>query len=106
MTAPAPGSQITWDWIVLEREGLRGGWIFAHHVAAELCGGHCGKVGGTGVVFAAADDGHAAQLALNECQNFVVCLLEWMYLCGSSRAWAGSSYRPCPRSLSWKCSPS
>lgn len=76
MTAPAPGSQITWDWMVLEREGTRGGWIVAHHVAAELCGSHCGKVGGTRVVFAAADDGHAAQLTLNECQKFVV------WLCG------------------------
>jgi hypothetical protein len=34
-----------------------------YHVAAELCRGHGGEVGGACVVFAAADDAYAAELA-------------------------------------------
>ena len=35
----------------------------AHHVAAQLCRGHGGEVRGACVVFAAADDAYAAELA-------------------------------------------
>jgi hypothetical protein len=56
---------MTWDWSCISygSEGDRLGEGVAHHVAAQLCRGHGGEVGGAGVVFAAADDAYAAELA-------------------------------------------